>query len=204
MARFCSSVLSSFVTLAFRGMKYYCSLRMGTWNAEKEKNIETGTTPLCACACACACLLLVYYYCGKSKIIKLTLPENLKGGLALWRKMEERDRNSAAFCRNCHTLMAHWITVKIKMFWSNRSRGKLLFFFLQFSGEVPENRVNVVVANLTVIDADQPHSPNWNAVYRIISGDPSGHFTIRTDPVSNDGMVTVVKVRCQNMLSFWP
>ncbi|XP_054901943.1 cadherin-4-like isoform X3 [Poeciliopsis prolifica] len=62
-----------------------------------------------------------------------------------------------------------------------------------FSGEVPENTVDVAVANLTVIDADQPHSPNWNAVYRIISGDPTGHFTIRTDPVSNDGMVTVVK-----------
>lgn len=68
-------------------------------------------------------------------------------------------------------------------------------FFSQFSGEVPENHVDIVVANLTVIDADQPHSPNWNAIYRIISGDPSGHFTIRTDPVSNDGMVTVVKVR---------
>ncbi|XP_037334132.2 LOW QUALITY PROTEIN: cadherin-4-like [Pungitius pungitius] len=62
-----------------------------------------------------------------------------------------------------------------------------------FSGEVPENRVDLVVANLTVVDGDQPHSPNWNAVYRIISGDPSGHFAIRTDPVSNDGMVTVVK-----------
>uniref|UniRef100_A0A3Q3XAY4 Cadherin-4 n=1 Tax=Mola mola TaxID=94237 RepID=A0A3Q3XAY4_MOLML len=62
-----------------------------------------------------------------------------------------------------------------------------------FSGEVPENRVNIAVANLTVIDADQPHSPNWNAIYRIISGDPSGHFTIRTDPASNDGMVSVVK-----------
>ncbi|XP_048873433.1 cadherin-4 isoform X2 [Brienomyrus brachyistius] len=62
-----------------------------------------------------------------------------------------------------------------------------------FSGEVPENRVNIVVANLTVIDRDQPHTPNWNAVYRIVSGDPSGHFTIRTDPVTNDGMVTVVK-----------
>lgn len=65
----------------------------------------------------------------------------------------------------------------------------------QFSGEVPENRVNVVVANLTVIDRDQPHSPNWNAVYRIISGDPIGHFTIITDQHTNDGMVTVVKVR---------
>uniref|UniRef100_W5M867 Cadherin-4 n=1 Tax=Lepisosteus oculatus TaxID=7918 RepID=W5M867_LEPOC len=62
-----------------------------------------------------------------------------------------------------------------------------------FSGEVPENRVNIVVANLTVIDRDQPHTANWNAVYRIVSGDPSGHFTIRTDPITNDGMVTVVK-----------
>uniref|UniRef100_A0A8D0H4Y7 Cadherin-4 n=1 Tax=Sphenodon punctatus TaxID=8508 RepID=A0A8D0H4Y7_SPHPU len=63
-----------------------------------------------------------------------------------------------------------------------------------YSGEVPENRVEVVVANLTVMDRDQPHSLNWNAVYRIISGDPSGHFTVRTDPITNEGMVTVVKV----------
>uniref|UniRef100_A0A4W5PF45 Cadherin-4 n=1 Tax=Hucho hucho TaxID=62062 RepID=A0A4W5PF45_9TELE len=62
-----------------------------------------------------------------------------------------------------------------------------------FSGEVPENRVSVVVANLTVIDRDQPHSPNWAAQYRIASGDPQGHFLIRTNPVNNDGMVTVVK-----------
>ncbi|KAL8179582.1 UNVERIFIED_CONTAM: Cadherin-4 [Gekko kuhli] len=67
-----------------------------------------------------------------------------------------------------------------------------------YSGEVPENRVEVVVANLTVMDRDQPHSPNWNAVYRIISGDPSGHFTIRTDPVTNEGLVTVVRVRCHS------
>ncbi|XP_072489481.1 cadherin-4 [Notamacropus eugenii] len=62
-----------------------------------------------------------------------------------------------------------------------------------YAGEVPENRVEVVVANLTVMDRDQPHSPNWNAVYRIISGDPSGHFSIRTDPITNEGMVTVIK-----------
>ncbi|KAG8131652.1 hypothetical protein E2320_009562, partial [Naja naja] len=62
-----------------------------------------------------------------------------------------------------------------------------------YSGEVPENRIEVVIANLTVMDRDQPHSPNWNAVYRIISGDPSGHFTVRTDPVTNEGLVTVVR-----------
>ncbi|XP_051788819.1 cadherin-4-like [Erpetoichthys calabaricus] len=62
-----------------------------------------------------------------------------------------------------------------------------------FSGEVPENKVNIVVANLTVVDRDQPQTANWYAVYRIVGGDPSGHFTIRTDPATNNGMVTVVK-----------
>lgn len=51
------------------------------------------------------------------------------------------------------------------------------------------------MTNLTVVDRDQPHSPNWNAVYRIVSGDPMGHFTIRTNPITNEGMLTVVKVR---------
>ncbi|XP_072571832.1 cadherin-4-like isoform X2 [Paramormyrops kingsleyae] len=67
------------------------------------------------------------------------------------------------------------------------------FISRTFSGEVPENKVNVVVANLTVNDLDKPHTPNWNAVYRIVSGDPSGHFTIQTHPVTNDGMVTVLR-----------
>ncbi|XP_043946311.1 cadherin-4 [Protopterus annectens] len=62
-----------------------------------------------------------------------------------------------------------------------------------FSGEVPENKVDAVVANLTVMDRDQPHTANWNAVYRILNGDQMGHFVIRTDPVTNDGLVTVVK-----------
>lgn len=65
---------------------------------------------------------------------------------------------------------------------------------LQFYGEVPENRVDVIVANLTVTDKDQPHTPAWNAMYRMTSGDPTGRFAIVTDPNSNDGLVTVVKV----------
>uniref|UniRef100_A0A673L6S4 Cadherin-4 n=1 Tax=Sinocyclocheilus rhinocerous TaxID=307959 RepID=A0A673L6S4_9TELE len=62
-----------------------------------------------------------------------------------------------------------------------------------FQGEVPENAVGVVVANLTVRDKDQPHTPNWNAVYRITGGDQMGHFAIRTDEITNDGRVIVVK-----------
>lgn len=78
---------------------------------------------------------------------------------------------------------------------SHDANSCLCILCLQFSGEVPENKVNVVVANLTVVDRDQPHSPNWNAVYRIVNGDPSGHFTIRTNPITNEGMLTVIKVK---------
>ncbi|XP_066480396.1 cadherin-2 [Tiliqua scincoides] len=67
------------------------------------------------------------------------------------------------------------------------------FTAMIFYGEVPENRVDVIVANLTVTDKDQPHTPAWNAMYRMTSGDPTGQFTILTDPNSNDGLVTVVK-----------
>ncbi|XP_066537158.1 cadherin-2-like [Hoplias malabaricus] len=62
-----------------------------------------------------------------------------------------------------------------------------------FFGEVPENRVNVIVANLTVTDKDQPNSPSWNAVYKITGGDPTGRFSVPTDPTTNEGLVTVVK-----------
>lgn len=66
---------------------------------------------------------------------------------------------------------------------------------MQFFGEVPENRVNVIVANLTVTDKDQPNTPAWNAVYKITGGDPTGRFSVPTDPTTNEGLVTVVKVR---------
>ncbi|XP_060679873.1 cadherin-2-like [Hemiscyllium ocellatum] len=62
-----------------------------------------------------------------------------------------------------------------------------------FYGEVPENRIDVIVSNLTITDKDHPHTPAWNAVYKITGGDPSGHFAVPTDPISNDGLVTVVK-----------
>ncbi|KAG5286766.1 hypothetical protein AALO_G00018520 [Alosa alosa] len=62
-----------------------------------------------------------------------------------------------------------------------------------FYGEVPENRVNVIVANLTVTDKDQPNTPAWNVVYKITGGDPTGRFSVPTDPTTNEGLVTVVK-----------
>ncbi|MEQ2181595.1 Cadherin-4 [Goodea atripinnis] len=43
------------------------------------------------------------------------------------------------------------------------------------------------------IQAPCSTTPGLDVEALIISGDPTGHFTIRTDPITNDGMVTVVK-----------
>uniref|UniRef100_A0A8C5KF55 Cadherin-2 n=1 Tax=Jaculus jaculus TaxID=51337 RepID=A0A8C5KF55_JACJA len=56
------------------------------------------------------------------------------------------------------------------------------FTAMTFYGEVLENRVDIIVAHLTVTK-DQPHMPAWNTMYRINGGDHMG----------NDGLVTVVK-----------
>lgn len=60
----------------------------------------------------------------------------------------------------------------------------------------------MIVANLTVTDKDQPHTQAWSAVYRIVAGDPTGHFSIPTDPTTNEGLLTVVKVGVSRSLSF--
>lgn len=62
-----------------------------------------------------------------------------------------------------------------------------------YYGEVQENKREVIVANLTVTDRDQAHTSNWNALYRIVSGDPAHHFIVKTDPITNEGMVIVEK-----------
>lgn len=64
----------------------------------------------------------------------------------------------------------------------------------QFFGEVREDRVNVIVTNLTVTDKDQPHTSAWTSVFRVIAGDPMGRFSVPTDPSTNEGLLTVVKV----------
>lgn len=76
-------------------------------------------------------------------------------------------------------------------------------YVIQFFGEVPENQVNIIVANLTVMDKDQPSTAAWNTIYRITAGDPASHFSVPTDPVSNKGLVTVVKVgKCCALSTF--
>ncbi|XP_039618319.1 cadherin-4-like [Polypterus senegalus] len=58
---------------------------------------------------------------------------------------------------------------------------------------VPENAVDFEVVRLIVTDDDEPHTPTWNAKYRIVKGNDGGKFGITTDPDSNDGIVKTIK-----------
>ena len=63
--------------------------------------------------------------------------------------------------------------------------------------EVEEQAVGVEVGRVLVHDKDLAGSPNWAAKFTILEGDPEGAFAIRTDPHTNDGVLSVAKVCCR-------
>ncbi|XP_053126301.1 cadherin-15 [Hemicordylus capensis] len=63
----------------------------------------------------------------------------------------------------------------------------------EFFMEAPENNQSVDLGRLMVQDKDLPGSPNWLARFTILEGDPEGAFAIRTDPLTNDGIISLVK-----------
>ncbi|XP_028818684.1 uncharacterized protein LOC114769657 [Denticeps clupeoides] len=62
-----------------------------------------------------------------------------------------------------------------------------------YSGNVDEGAVNVVVMRLKAFDKDLVKTDNWRAVFNIASGNEEEIFTIETDPVTNEGILKVVK-----------
>ncbi|NXX54177.1 CAD15 protein, partial [Scopus umbretta] len=64
----------------------------------------------------------------------------------------------------------------------------------EFSMEVEEQAAGVDVGKVFVHDKDLAGSPNWLAKFTILEGDPEGAFAIRTDPYTNDGVLSVAKV----------
>ncbi|XP_056304805.1 cadherin-like protein 26 [Danio aesculapii] len=60
------------------------------------------------------------------------------------------------------------------------------------SGKVKERETGVEVLRLQVTDKDKPGSKAWIAKYTI-NGDKENQFKIETDPVTNEGILTVVK-----------
>uniref|UniRef100_A0A8C3JMZ3 Cadherin domain-containing protein n=1 Tax=Calidris pygmaea TaxID=425635 RepID=A0A8C3JMZ3_9CHAR len=63
----------------------------------------------------------------------------------------------------------------------------------QYETRVEENRVNVEILRVSVVDLDEPGSPGSGAVYEIIRGNDDRSFEITTDKNTNEGVLCVVK-----------
>lgn len=57
-----------------------------------------------------------------------------------------------------------------------------------------ENTYNVEILRIPVDDKDMINTANWKANFTILKGNENGWFKITTDPVTNEGVLCVVKV----------
>lgn len=57
-----------------------------------------------------------------------------------------------------------------------------------------ENTQGVEVMRFKALDKDLEGSENWDAVFDIVKGNEAGYFSIKTDPVTNEGILMLDKV----------
>ncbi|XP_051561111.1 cadherin-1-like isoform X16 [Myxocyprinus asiaticus] len=67
------------------------------------------------------------------------------------------------------------------------------FEYNTYTASVPENKVGVVVAKMSVTDDDEPGSAAWSTKYRIVGGDKNGFFNVSTGPSQLEGIIITVK-----------
>lgn len=65
---------------------------------------------------------------------------------------------------------------------------------IQYQGEVKELQTQEGVLRVAVEDKDTPNTPGWRAQYFFIKGNEEGNYKIKTDPKTNEGVLSVVKV----------
>lgn len=58
-----------------------------------------------------------------------------------------------------------------------------------------ENTVGMEVMRIKATDMDLINTDSWRAVYEIASGNEAGYFSIATDANTNEGVITVNKVK---------
>lgn len=64
----------------------------------------------------------------------------------------------------------------------------------QYETAVDENKADIQILTMTVTDGDEPHSPAWNAKFKIVGGDPGGYFTVKTGTNKQEGILSTAKV----------
>ncbi|TDH14723.1 hypothetical protein EPR50_G00023850 [Perca flavescens] len=68
-----------------------------------------------------------------------------------------------------------------------------VFTEASYEAVVDEKKVAAQILTMSVTDGDEPHSPDWNAKFRIVDGDPGGLFTVRTGINRQEGIISTAK-----------
>lgn len=66
-------------------------------------------------------------------------------------------------------------------------------YVLQYSVSVLEMETKEIL-RMKVTDADEPNTPASRPVFKILRGNEEGNYMIETDPVTQEGVLRVVKV----------
>lgn len=66
---------------------------------------------------------------------------------------------------------------------------------VQYQGEVMELYITEDVLRVAVEDNDTPNTTGWRAKYFFIKGNEEGFYKIETDPKTNEGVLSVIKVK---------
>ncbi|KAL6119199.1 cdh26 [Pungitius sinensis] len=63
----------------------------------------------------------------------------------------------------------------------------------KYQAEVPESITKDNILRIAVDDKDTPMTPGWRAKYFFIEGNEAGNYKLETDPVTNEGILSVIK-----------
>ncbi|TTO15643.1 Cadherin-like protein 26 [Bagarius yarrelli] len=63
----------------------------------------------------------------------------------------------------------------------------------EFNAQVMEMQTNKDILRIPVQDKDTPNTPGSRAVFTILKGNENGNYRIETDPLTNEGVLSVIK-----------
>ncbi|XP_070765423.1 desmoglein-2.1-like [Enoplosus armatus] len=63
----------------------------------------------------------------------------------------------------------------------------------EYEGSIEENTEGVEVMRIKAEDLDMINTDNWEAVFDIVKGNEAGYFSIKTDPITNEGILMLDK-----------
>ncbi|MCJ8741386.1 hypothetical protein PDJAM_G00070030 [Pangasius djambal] len=70
-----------------------------------------------------------------------------------------------------------------------------VFIAPKYNAQVMEMETNKKLLRIPVQDRDAPNTPASRAVFTILKGNEEGNYKIETDPVTNEGVLTVIKAK---------